>query len=117
MKGQSGLLGVIACVRHPSSSIVRHGPFSRSNCVRQYVFGRILNGLSSQSLSCVGREVVDRTTHARNDRAMAATALECSNTWGIVNSLRRVFIHRFPVVNAIAGVMPRLQTAGLAGGQ
>ena len=35
---------------------------------------------------------------------MAATAMEFSNLWDIVYSLRRVFIHRFHVVNAKAGV-------------
>ena len=48
---------------------------------------------------------MDRTTCAKDDRAMAATAVEFPNHWDTVYGLRRVFIHRFCVVDAIAGVI------------
>jgi hypothetical protein len=49
------------------------------------------------------KKLVDRTTYAKNDRAMAATAAEFSNPRNTANGLRRVFIRWFRVVNAIAG--------------
>ena len=67
--------------------------------------GRIRNGFLPQALSQVGRKLVDRTTHAKNDRAMATTPVEFSNPRDTTNGLRRVFIHRFRVVNAIADVI------------
>jgi hypothetical protein len=48
---------------------------------------------------------MDRTTYAKNDRAMAAPTVEFSNPRDIVYGLLRLFIHRFRVVNAIAGVI------------
>lgn len=36
---------------------------------------------------------------------MAATAAELSSARDTVYGLRRLFIHRFPIVNAIAGVI------------
>jgi hypothetical protein len=49
--------------------------------------------------------VVDRTTYAEDDRAMAATASELSSARDTVYSLPRLFIHGFLIVNAIAGVI------------
>jgi hypothetical protein len=47
--------------------------------------------------------VVDRTTYAENDRAMAATEAEFSNARDSIYGLRHLCIHQFPVVDAIAG--------------
>ena len=71
------------------------------------MYGRIRNGLSTQALSQVGRKLVDRTPYAENDRAMAALTVEFSNPRDIVYGLRRLFIHWFRVVNAIAGEISR----------
>src|SRR5678816_493864 len=57
-----------------------------------------------------GRTLVDRTTYAENDRAMAATAVEFSNARDTVYGGRSVLIHRFRVVNAITGVTSPLHS-------
>jgi hypothetical protein len=112
-------MSVNACLQQQCCSIVhperslRYALTSSSNCLHHLVCGRIRNGLSPQALSSVGRKFVDRKTRTKNVRAMAATTVECSNTWGIVYGLRRVFIHRFRVAYAIADVISPLHSSWL----